>query len=290
MAREKDTAAHLKETSLLFECDIFNKTVPEDLRALRNFSQLYQPEKPAYAPYRFLYYDTINSTNDTAKAGDYPHGTVIIANAQDKGRGRGLRHWHSPPGVNISMSIVLKPDEEIPALSLMNTATSLAVSRALGAATTLDVWPKWPNDIYIGAKKVGGILSETLISGGMVRRLVVGIGVNVNTAEFPAELRDKATSLFIESGAMYDRGQLIASILREFDQCRALSSTHLISEWTALSKTINSYVYVSGADGKVVQPGGTARALNEDGSLVVELEAGIIATVTSGEVTNAPCH
>ncbi|MBF0553990.1 MAG: biotin--[acetyl-CoA-carboxylase] ligase [Nitrospirae bacterium] len=295
MAREKETAAHLKEISLPPQCDIFNETVPEDLWALREFSQFYQLYQQTHTSYRFVYYHRINSTNDNAKAGDYPQGTVIIAGAQDKGRGRGLRHWYSPPGVNISMSIILKPDDEIPAtaISLMNTAASLAVSRALRTVTALDVWPKWPNDIYIGAKKAGGILSESLISGGMVRRLIIGIGINVNTAEFPAELKDKATSLFIESGMMYGRGQLISLILREFEQCRAYSSTHLISEWTALSKTINSYVYVAtpdAQDGQERQLGGTARALNEDGSLAVELEAGETIVVTSGEVTNAPCH
>lgn len=265
--------------SLQPQCDIYDETVPEDLRLLREFCQT------AHTPYRFIYYATINSTNDAAKSGDFQSATLIIADAQLNGRGRHTRDWYSPPGVNISMSIVLKPAPNVPAaaLSLMNTAASLAVSRALQAETGLDVWPKWPNDVYIGAKKAGGILSESIISGGKVSKLVIGIGINVNTVEFPAELRVKATSLFIESGIINSRGRLIAAILREFDLCRAYPPSRVISEWTAISKTINSFVSIAGL-------GGIVRALNEDGTLTIALKTGETRTVNTAEGTNAPCR
>jgi BirA family biotin operon repressor/biotin-[acetyl-CoA-carboxylase] ligase len=151
------------------------------------------------------------------------------------------------------------------------------------------VWPKWPNDVYIGAKKAGGILSESLISGGRVDRLVIGIGLNVNAAGFPAALKDKATSLFLETGKNYPRGRIIAMILREFDECRAHAPERLISEWTALTRTINSYVSVLSGSGERFY--GRAMALNEDGSLVIGLEGGKTVSVGSGEVTtNAPCR
>ncbi|KWT78230.1 biotin--[acetyl-CoA-carboxylase] ligase [Candidatus Magnetominusculus xianensis] len=263
--------------SLQLPCGIYDETLPEDLRPLREFSQA------SDASYSFVYYGSINSTNDTAKSGDYPAETVIIADAQVNGRGRFTRDWYSPPGVNISMSIALRPADDVPAaaLSLLNTAASLAVSRALRAETGLDVWPKWPNDVYIGTRKTGGILSESIILGGRVLRLIIGIGINVNTPGFPAGLKDKATSLTLETGMTYSRGQLIASILREFDQCRRCAPGHVISEWTGMSKTIGSYVYVAGQCG-------IARALNEDGSLVIALENG--EAVTSSGITIAPCH
>ncbi|MBF0319356.1 MAG: biotin--[acetyl-CoA-carboxylase] ligase [Nitrospirae bacterium] len=264
-------------TAYIPECDIYGDTVPEDLWPLRELR----------IPYSFIYFNRINSTNDTAKAGDYPDRTAIIADTQDVGRGRFMRDWYSPPGVNIHMSIVLRPVEaEAQAtLSLINTAAALAMSRALATATSLDVWPKWPNDVYIGTKKAGGILSESLISGARVLRLVIGIGLNVNTLKFPVPLQDKATSLLIESGIRYKRGDIIALILREFDECRLFSPDRLISAWSAMSKTINSYVPAGGGRG------GVARALNEDGSLVIELDSGqSISLNSAGEVTSAPCH
>ncbi|MBF0458473.1 MAG: biotin--[acetyl-CoA-carboxylase] ligase [Nitrospirae bacterium] len=268
--------------SLQPQCDIYDETVPEDFKPLREFSIFYQT---AHAPYRFVYYANINSTNDAAKTVDFPSETVIIADAQHSGRGRHTRDWFSPAGVNISMSVVLKPAPDVLAaeLPLMNIAASLAVSRALRAETGLDVWPKWPNDVYIGAKKAGGILSESIISGSKVIRLVIGIGINVNADVFPSELKDKATSLFIESGITYGRGQIIASILREFDVCRAYAPARVISEWTAMSKTINSYVSIAGQYG-------IAKVLNEDGTLTIALKTGETITVNTGEVTNAPCH
>lgn len=259
--------------------DFFNETVPDDLRPLIEICQ--SPD----TAYSFFYYDTIASTNDAAKSGDYPSGTVIVAGAQTNGRGRRARDWFSPPGGNIAMSIVLKPADDVPAraLPLMNTAVSLAVSRAIRAETNLEAWPKWPNDVYIGAKKAGGILCEAVISGEKCRSLVIGIGINVNTKGFPSELADKATSLWLESGARYGRGQLITSILEELNQCLTLPPERVIRQWTAMSKTIGSYVSISGQCGRAV-------SLNEDGSLCIALESGETAAVSSVEGLNADCH
>ncbi|MCG6551499.1 MAG: biotin--[acetyl-CoA-carboxylase] ligase [Candidatus Magnetominusculus sp. LBB02] len=274
MAGEKAPVTGLMKTAMP-PCDIFSDAVPEDLCTLRGSS--------FDTPYNFAYYAEIDSTNDTAKAGDFPSQTVLIADAQLKGRGRYTRDWYSPSGVNISMSIVIKPETPPEMLSLMNTAASLAVSRALRAATGLDVWPKWPNDVYIGTKKAGGILSESIIAGGAIVKLVIGIGINVNTGQFPIELKDKATSLLIESGVKYGRGRIIAAILQEFDKCRSYPAKRLISEWTAMSRTIGSYVSISGHRG-------IAKGLNEDGSLVITSENGKTVAINTGEAANAACR
>ncbi|MBF0521062.1 MAG: biotin--[acetyl-CoA-carboxylase] ligase, partial [Nitrospirae bacterium] len=152
--------------------------------------------------YNIQYVTETASTNDLAKTlarQNAPHGTVIIADSQHKGRGKGGNEWFSPPGVNIYMSVILRPEQGFP-LTLMNVISSLSLVSAIKETCKLTVWPKWPNDIFCGSKKLGGILSESSSAGSMVSYIVTGIGLNVNTKEFPDLLKNTATSIFLETG------------------------------------------------------------------------------------------
>ncbi len=146
-----------------------------------------------------------------------PHGTVVVADAQTGGRGRLGRRWISPPGRNIYVSVLLRPDlpnAEAPRLSLV-------AGIALADATEGEDVPgslKWPNDLYLGERKAGGILAEMASGGDRVRHVVIGVGINVNLGEdeIPEEIRGKATSLRIHAGREFPREALLASFLGAF--------------------------------------------------------------------------
>jgi len=156
---------------------------------------------------RILKFDTIDSTNRVAMelAGNgAEHGLAVLASSQSSGRGRLGKSWNSPAGRGLYCSIILRPVLDIIDYPRLTFVAGLAVAEAIEAIYPLRAGLKWPNDIYLSGRKCGGILTE---SSGLTGRaegsyVVVGIGLNVNTrrAEFPEELRNAATSLYIESG------------------------------------------------------------------------------------------
>ena len=258
------------------------KSLPEDLASLTDFIA-------KTGDYKIIYEDFVRSTNDMAgeliKKG-YSHGTVVIANAQSHGKGRLGRVWFSPPGLNIYMTIVVTPSlqnlaDKIP---LINLVASLSVVKAIRSLTDLEVWPKWPNDIYYSDKKLCGILSESLITGSTLYGLSTGIGVNVNQEVFPDELKDISTSLFLETGKKIDRGALIIEILKIFNNYYRLfleNSKGIIDEWIQLSKTINSNVKAVTDKGELR---GKAIGLNDQGMLMLELPDKKVITLASAEI------
>ena len=152
-------------------------------------------------------FPTTASTNLLAKErSDMASGTIFIADTQTNGRGRFGREWISPKGEGIWMSLLLKPyisPEQAPQITLL---AGLALCRALKNGARI----KYPNDIIINNRKVGGILTELGIKNNRVNYIVCGIGINVNTKQFPDELLDKATSLYIEKNKLYSRENIIA--------------------------------------------------------------------------------
>jgi BirA family biotin operon repressor/biotin-[acetyl-CoA-carboxylase] ligase len=258
------------------------KALPQDLAPLVDFIG-------TTSDYKIIYEDAVRSTNDMAgeliRKG-HSHGTVVIANAQSHGKGRLGREWYSPPGLNIYMTIVVTPDlqdlaDKIPIISLV---ASLAVVKAVRNITDLEVWPKWPNDVYCSNKKLGGILSESIIKGSTLYGLSTGIGVNINQESFPEELKDISTSIFIETGKKYDRGVLIIEILKLFNTYYNLflgNSKAIIDEWIQLSKTINSNVKAVTDKGEIL---GKAVGLNDQGMLMLELPDKQIITLASAEI------
>ena len=145
------------------------------------------------------------------------HGTVVVADAQTAGRGRMGRRWMSPPGKNLYVSLLLRPP--VPAVDA--TRLSLVAGVALADAVEAVGVPaalKWPNDLYCGGRKAAGILAEMASDPDGVRHVVIGVGLNVNAEEddFPADLRGSATSLRICAGKAIRRADVLARLLDAF--------------------------------------------------------------------------
>ena len=173
---------------------------------------------PGRIGYRVHYFEELNSTQETARAlaeEGIAQGAVVIAERQTAGRGRMGRAWHSPSGVNLYCTIVLRPAiplAEVPRLSLVaGVAAAEAIEREAPGLVAL----KWPNDLWLGGRKAGGIIAEAVTSSRQeLQCVLLGIGINVNLAEddIPPELRDKATSIRIAIGRPCDRIALADSL------------------------------------------------------------------------------
>lgn len=174
---------------------------------------------------RVLYFPVASSTNDLAAklaAQGTPDGTLVLAGQQTAGRGRGGHHWFSPPGAGLYLSVVLDAREGavqdwVHALTL---ATGVAMAEGLHASSGLPVVIKWPNDLVMapagsvrGARKLAGILAEAQTEGGALSHVIVGVGVNVGPATWPAEISARATSLEEELGRRVDPSLVLGASL-----------------------------------------------------------------------------
>jgi len=168
------------------------------------------------------HYYKIASTNSEAMrcaAEGAPEGSVFLAEEQLAGRGRGAHNWHSARSAGIYCSVILRPAMPPSDALIFSLAVGLAIRAAvMEIAPQLRVDLKWPNDMLLGGKKFCGILTEMNAEAARVRYLVVGVGINVNQAKFPAELREIATSLKIETGTEWSRVELCAALLKSLDR------------------------------------------------------------------------
>src|SRR5437588_2733309 len=168
------------------------------------------------------HYCKIGSTNSEAMrsaAEGAPEGSVFLAEEQLAGRGRGAHTWHSARSAGIYCSVILRPVMPPSDALIFSLAAGLAVRAAvMEIAPQLRVDLKWPNDLLLSGKKFCGILTEMNAEATRVRYLVVGIGINVNQVKFPAELREIATSLRIETGTEWSRVELCAALLKSLDR------------------------------------------------------------------------
>jgi BirA family biotin operon repressor/biotin-[acetyl-CoA-carboxylase] ligase len=239
------------------------------------------------------------STNDDAKAGarrGAPNGAVWIAETQSHGRGRQGRTWVSPPGENLLFSVLLRiacAPARVPPLSLVcGLAVRDAVAKAMGDDGER-VLVKWPNDVVIadptraGFRKVAGILVESALTGSNVEHVIVGIGVNVHTRDFPQELGAIATSIARESSSRPDRGEILADILAALERDiepaahRGLAGVvgRLVAHDALSGRTVES------EDGSV---GGVGAGIDVDGRLLVRRADGVVTKVASGEMRVRP--
>ena len=168
------------------------------------------------------HYYKIGSTNTEAMrsaAEGAPEGSVFLAEEQLAGRGRGANTWHSARSTGIYCSVILRPPMPPSDVLIFSLAAGLAVRAAVAEiAPQLKPDLKWPNDVLLGGRKFCGILIEMNAEATQVRHLVVGIGINVNQAKFPAELREIATSLRIETGTEWSRVELCGALLKSLDR------------------------------------------------------------------------
>ena len=179
-------------------------------------------------------YDEVTSTNTVAKQladEGKEEGTLIVSDKQIQGKGRRGRYWESPKGSGIFMTVILKPMMKPVYASMLTLVAALALNDAITDLTGLEAKIKWPNDVVVNKKKVAGILTELSAEVDYINHIVVGIGVNVSMKDFPEELKDKATSLLLESGKSIGRAQLIAKTM-EYLECyyERFLKTHDLSE------------------------------------------------------------
>jgi BirA family biotin operon repressor/biotin-[acetyl-CoA-carboxylase] ligase len=238
--------------------------------------------------------DETDSTNDLAlKAADQgaEHGSCWVADRQTKGRGRrevggDRRVWFSPGRANIYMSLLLRPDLQPAEASTITLAAAVGCADAIVGETDADVWVKWPNDLYVGDLKLGGILTEANSGDGELDSVIVGLGLNVNVTadQVPDELSDIMTSLQIETGERWDRMSL-AFALREnlLERAEQFAESGL----AGIIEDLRSYDRTPGRTVEVQQNGdwveGVSRGIADDGTLVVEVR-GENVEVQAGEV------
>jgi BirA family biotin operon repressor/biotin-[acetyl-CoA-carboxylase] ligase len=233
----------------------------------------------------------VDSTNavaaDLAAAG-CPHGTVVAADAQEAGRGRLGRSWSSPPGVNLYVSVVLRPPVEPYEAPRLTLVAAVALARAVEEVASLPARLKWPNDLYVNGRKAAGILAEMSADMDRLRHVVIGTGVNVNglRASFPPDLREKGTTLREEAGRPFPRASLLAAFL---DRLADAYDTFLDGGFAALLPEWEGRSLLSGKAVTLRLRGTEARGVvtgtGEDGALLFLAEgAKGVEAVHSGEI------
>jgi BirA family biotin operon repressor/biotin-[acetyl-CoA-carboxylase] ligase len=193
---------------------------PDDLRTSHDVPADVRDELSRLAPrlglfgQRMHWLDIASSTNDiAAHLADLgaEEGTTVVAEAQTSGRGRMGRVWFSPSGAGLYVSIVLRPT--IDPSALLTLAAGVALAEGIQASTGLSAEIKWPNDLFVGKRKLAGILAEAAAQGGNLHFIVLGFGLNLRPAAYPPELADRATSIEAELNRPADRAVILAEIL-----------------------------------------------------------------------------
>ena len=264
----------------------------------------------------------VGSTMDVARRmaeSGCPEGTLIVADTQTSGRGRFDRPWASPPGTNLTFSIVLRPSTEL--LRDMNMAATVALVRCIRDMTGLKPTVKWPNDVRIGGKKVCGVLIEGSFGGGSTGSprtedgpnsnsplpspppqgreqnsfAVLGIGLNVNYDPTPVlEPPAEATSLATELGRAVSRLDVLRGFLRTFDALyRTLDAgDSLYQEWRSCLDTLGQHVRVRfgnpDASGQTIIEEGLASDVDRNGDLILRRADGSTVSLNAGEVMGIP--
>lgn len=226
---------------------------------------------------KLYYFDTISSTNDYAKTLLYeaPDGTVILSDEQTDARGRHGTSWYSPPG-GLWMSVLLHPSKD----TLVSIAAGVAVCTSLH---TFGITPglKWPNDIMLNRKKIGGILTEIIDDN-----VIVGIGVNLNIRKFPQELRGIASSVFLETKKHLDKKMFFDLLCKELDDCYGMLNHNqirdILSKWRDYTILLGQHVTIQSGEGTI---DGKVLDIGLNGALIVLRPDGSIEHVAAGT-----CH
>ncbi len=238
------------------------------------FSRLSQPEFWK----AFHFFTVIDSTN--ACAGELAgrgaaHATVVCADAQTSGRGRLGRKWESPSGLNLYLSLLLRPPVDPTQAPQLTLVTAVALAAAIEDVSGIRAGLKWPNDVYLDGRKAAGILAEMSADPDRLRHVVIGVGLNVNAeaSDFPGELRDKATSLKIVAGRAFRRVEVLARFLDSFAECYGV---FLSDGFKALRPSFRQRDVLAGKKALLRQGGEEARGkvlgVNESGLLLFRRE------------------
>jgi BirA family transcriptional regulator, biotin operon repressor / biotin---[acetyl-CoA-carboxylase] ligase len=228
--------------------------------------------------------ESTGSTNDDAMSaarGGAVHGATFVAEAQTAGRGRRGSAWLSPPGENLTFSLLLRlqaPPERAAAFPL---AVGLAVREVAAERVPVRVEIKWPNDVLAAGRKLAGVLVESQVSGGRLEALVVGIGLNVGSRQLPEEIREIASSLALLGAARIEREELLVDLLVALER-RARDFSR-----GGLGSMLEDLRMHDALRGRTIEVDGArciARGITDDGALLVEDSSGAVRGVVSGTV------
>jgi BirA family biotin operon repressor/biotin-[acetyl-CoA-carboxylase] ligase len=239
---------------------------------------------------RVLHFFKTDSTNRVAMELGYaaePEGTVVLAESQTEGRGRSGRSWHSERGTGLYFTVLLRPRLSPAQAPLLTMLAGISAHAAIQAQTGLAPELKWPNDLLLNGKKLGGILTEMHAEPNLVRFVIVGIGLNVNQEKFPPEISSIATSIRKESGRLTYRLELLARLLSQFES----DYNRFLQEGPAF--VVDRFQSVTSfAQGRRVRVDtgtetylGTTGGLSPEGLLLVTKDNGPLVTVIAGDVT-----
>ncbi len=237
-----------------------------------------------------IFHKTINSTNTLAKelaAHGAPEGTLVLAEEQTEGRGRINRVWLSPACENLYFTVVLRPCIQADQVFVLTMVLALAASDAMKKEIGIRSMIKWPNDLYVGRKKLGGILTEVSVREKAVEYVILGLGLNVNWNPQEGEsMLYPATSIFAETGIRASRSDLLIKILKSYESSysRVLSGqiNDIYKRWNELSMIKGREVKIhSGQEtvhGKVLR-------IDKNGALVILNDDGQEEKIHSGDVS-----
>ena len=241
-----------------------------------------------------FHFEIIDSTNKKAKElskEGCKHGTLITADSQQAGIGRRGRSWSSEKGAGIYMTMLLRPQIKTEHVSSLTLVAAISVAKAIDEiindeANEIEIKIKWPNDIVINRKKICGILTELSLEGCNIESLVIGIGINVLNQTFPDEIKETASSIFLETQKEIEKEELIEQVWKNFEyyydlflQTQDLQG--LKNDYESMLANQNQIVKVLDPNGEYE---GIARGITNTGELLVETEQGI-CQVSSGEVS-----
>jgi BirA family biotin operon repressor/biotin-[acetyl-CoA-carboxylase] ligase len=211
-------------------------------------------------------------------------GSIVLAESQISGRGRLGRGWNSPKYRGIYLSLILRPKILPAACPILTLMSAVSICEAVKEVIDLDVQIKWPNDIFIHNKKLAGILTEMNAEVDKVNFVVIGIGLNVNNDK--KSLIAQATSLKEEQGLEVNRVVLLQELLRRIESNYFLledrGSSEIINKWRNFALTLGTRVKVDYQDKHIE---GCAVDIDQDGSLLIRKDSGVIQKISSGDVT-----
>ncbi|MGA9467951.1 MAG: biotin--[acetyl-CoA-carboxylase] ligase [Exiguobacterium marinum] len=231
-------------------------------------------------------FDQVDTTQRIAHELAQQHvteGTLVISEEQTSGRGQLGRNWHNPKHVNIAASVILRPELPIRDASKLTLMAASAFARALNNRN-IDVTIKWPNDLLMNGKKIGGILTEMQTEGDRIQAVILGFGINVNGEEIPTELAHRATSLYLETETKYHRSEILADLLTEleieYDQFLESGFAPICTNWMRHAAYLNETVTIHASR---TTRTGVMRGISDEGALLLE-EEGKIESIYSAEI------
>ena len=263
------------------------KIMPHDILTEREITAGLATKRLGRKVYALIEVDSTNTYASKLAAAGEPEGALVVSEYQTVGRGRLGRKWVSPPGVNVTMSLILRPDIPSPDAPLITLAASVALAKAVNGLYGLSSGIKWPNDLMVSGRKMAGVLTEMSAGPDRIRHVILGVGIDVNMRrdDFPEDIRGSSTSVMLETGGPVGRVPLLCRFIEEFevyyDALLTGDSGRVVSEWRKHSCTLGRRVKVNTQRGEVY---GIARDIDDSGALILETDEGKTEKVTAGDV------